>query len=375
MPALSDTIIIGAGAAGLATAARLRRRGLPYRLIDAGDAVGASWRDRYDSLQLHTARWLSALPGKPIPKAYGPWVRRDDLVRYLQDYAEALDLRPELGVTATRIEADGPGWRVDTTDGPLTADAVVVASGYSHTPHVPDWPGRDGFAGPVVHSSSYREPSPYAGKRVLVVGSGNSAGDLVTDLVGVAGEVIMAVRTPPNIVRRDTAGVPSQLLGIAADPLPSVIKNPVTALLRRLTVPDLSPYGLPAPSKDAYSQFASSRTVPILDCGFVDAVASGRVRVVPAVTGFGAGTVRLADDSEIEVDAVLAATGYRTGLAPLVGHLGVLDDRGMPLVSGGRTLPQAPRLHFLGITVELTGLLREIRIESAQIARALAGSA
>ena len=70
------TIIVGAGAAGLATATRLRERGLPYRLIDAGDAAGASWRDRYDSLTLHTVRWLSALPGKPIPKAYGPWVRR-----------------------------------------------------------------------------------------------------------------------------------------------------------------------------------------------------------------------------------------------------------------------------------------------------------
>jgi putative flavoprotein involved in K+ transport len=115
--------------------------------------------------------------------------------------------------------------------------------------------------------------------------------------------------------------------------------------------------------------------VPILDCGFVDAVTSGRVRVVPAVTGFGDGTVRLADGQQIAADAVLAATGYRTGLSPLVGHLGVLDDRGMPLVSGGRTLPQAPRLYFLGITVELTGLLREIRIESGQIARALAGSA
>jgi cation diffusion facilitator CzcD-associated flavoprotein CzcO len=372
---MSQTVIIGAGAAGLATAARLRQRGLPYRLIDAGDAVGASWRNRYDSLKLHTARWLSGLPGKPIPRTYGPWVRRDDLVRYLQDYATELDLRPELGVTATRVEADGPGWRVDTSSGPLAAGAVVVASGYSHTPYVPDWPGREGFSGDVVHSSAYREPSPYAGRRVLVVGSGNSAGDLVTDLVGVADEVIMSVRTPPNIVRRDTAGIPSQLLGIVSDPLPPMIKNPVTGLLRRLTVPDLSPYGLPAPTKDAYSQFERSRTVPILDCGFVDAVTSGRVRVVPAVTGFGDGTVRLADGQQIAADVVLAATGYRTGLSPLVGHLGVLDVRGMPLVSGGRTLPQAPRLHFLGITVELTGLLREIRIESGQIARALAGSA
>jgi putative flavoprotein involved in K+ transport len=368
------TIIIGAGAAGLATAARLRRRGLPYRLIDAGDAVGASWRDRYDSLALHTVRWLSALPGKPIPKAYGRWVRRDDLVRYLQDYAEELDLRPELGVRATRVEADGSGWRVETTAGPLTADSVVVASGYSHTPYVPDWPGRASFAGEVVHSSAYREPTPYVGRRVLVVGSGNSAGDLVTELAGVAGEVIMAVRTPPNIVRRDTHGVPSQLIGIASDPLPTMIKNPMSGLLRRLTVPDLSAYGLPAPTKDGFSQFRRSRTVPILDHGFVDAVASGRVRVVPAVTGFADGAVRLADGTAVEVDAVLAATGYRTGLPPLVGHLGVLDDHGMPLVSGGRTLPQAPRLHFIAIKVELTGVLREAGIESAQITRSLAGS-
>ena len=74
-------------------------------------------------------------------------MRRDDLVRYLQDYAGELDLRPELGVRATRVEADGSGWRVETSAGPLTADAVVVASGYSHTPYVPDWPGRHSFAG------------------------------------------------------------------------------------------------------------------------------------------------------------------------------------------------------------------------------------
>jgi len=369
------TIIIGAGAAGLATAARLRQRGLPYRLIDAGDAVGASWRDRYDSLRLHTVRWLSALPGKPIPKAYGPWVRRDDVVRYLQGYAEEFDLRPELGVAATRIEDDGAGWRVETSAGPLAADAVVVASGYSHTPYVPDWPGRDSYPGSVIHSSEYREPSPYAGKRVLVVGSGNSSGDLITDLAGVADEVIMAVRTPPNIVRRDTRGVPSQLIGIASDPLPTMIKNPMAGLLRKLTVPDLSAYGLPAPTKGGFSQFQRSRTVPILDCGFIDAVMSGRVRVVPAVTGFVDGAVRLADGSVVEVDSVLAATGYRTGLPPLVGHLGVLDERGIPLVSGGRTLPQAPRLHFTGILVELTGVLREIGIESGQIARSLAGTA
>jgi cation diffusion facilitator CzcD-associated flavoprotein CzcO len=156
--------------------------------------------------------------------------------------------------------------------------------------------------------------------------------------------------------------------------MPTMIMNPIGGLLRKATVPDLSRYGLPAPTRGGYSQFLRSRTVPIVDWGFVDVVRSGRVRVVPAVEAFTADGVRLTDGSTVEVDAVVAGTGYHPGLEPIVGHLGVLDEVGMPLVSGGRTLPQAPRLHFIGIKVELSGLLRAIRIESGQIARALAGN-
>ncbi len=367
-------VIVGAGPAGLAAAAGLRERDLPFRLIDAGHEVGGSWAGRYDSLRLHTARYLSGLPGMPIPKQYGDWVARNDLVAYLREYAKQLELFPELGVEATRVEPEGGGWRVTTSVGNMPARAVVIATGYSHTPYLPDWPDQELFTGPVVHTAAYLEPAPYAGQRVLVVGSGNSAADVVVDLAGVAAEVIMAVRTPPNIIRRDMLGLSTQLLGIASDPLPPQIKNPMSDLLRKATVPDLSTHGLPAPSGNGYSQFRSTRTVPIIDCGFVDVVRSGAVRIVPAVESFTEGGVRLVDGSQVEVDAVIAGTGYRTGLEPLVGHLGVLDDAGMPLVSGGRTLPQAPRLHFTGIKVELTGLLREIGIESRQIARALAGS-
>lgn len=369
-----QTLIIGAGAAGLAVAARLRERDLPFRLIDAGDEIGASWASRYDSLKLHTARSLSGLPGMPIPDQYGQWVRRDDLVAYLHEYAKELELFPELGVRATRVEAADSGWRVHTSAGVIDAKAVVIASGYSHTPYLPDWPGRESFAGPVVHTCDYREPSLYRGQRVLVVGSGNSAADVVVDLAGVAGEVIMAVRTPPNIVRRDTFGLPSQYIGIASGALPALIMNPIAGLLRRATVPDLSAYGLPAPAKDGYTQFLRSRTVPIIDCGFVDVLRSGQVRIVPAVEAYSDGAVRLVDGSKVAVDAVIVGTGYRPGLEPLVGHLGVLDGAGMPLASGGRTLPQAPRLHFIGILVELSGVLREIRIEARRIARALAGN-
>jgi putative flavoprotein involved in K+ transport len=112
-----QTIIVGAGPAGLAVAALLGRRGLPYILLDRGSAVGASWRSRYDSLRLHTARWLSALPHASIPRRYGPWVRRDDLVAYLEDYAQRFEIQPELGLEVTRIRRGPSGWRVETSDG------------------------------------------------------------------------------------------------------------------------------------------------------------------------------------------------------------------------------------------------------------------
>ena len=370
---MTQTVIIGAGAAGLATAAQLRKHQVPFRLLDAGQEIGESWRRRYDSLTLHTARSLSGLPGMAIPKQYGTWVRRDDLVTYLQSYANEFELFPEFGVTANRIERSPQGWRVTTSVGEIDASAVVVASGYSRTPWTPDWPGRDLFSGPFLHASSYREPSPFRGQRVLVVGSGNSAADLVVDLAEVADEVVMAVRTPPNIVPRSSLGLPSQLIGISTEKLPTPVVNPLFGMLRKLTVPDLTEHGLPAPSERSYSQFLRSRTVPILDTGFVDLVRSGGVRIVPAMTGFTDTGAQLADGSTVAVDVVIAATGYRPTLEPLVLHLDVLDSRGLPLVNGGRVLPHAPGLHFVGITVELTGLLREIGIESRRVARAISG--
>jgi cation diffusion facilitator CzcD-associated flavoprotein CzcO len=366
-------VVIGAGPAGLAAAASLQERGVPCSVLERAPTVGAAWRGRYDSLRLHTVRWLSGLPGTPIPRSYGRWVTRDDLVAYLHEYAASRRIRPELGVEVTRIErdADGAGWMVETTEGSRTASAVVVATGYSRSPYLPDWPGRDAFPGTLIHSADYREPSPYAGWRVLVVGAGNSAAEIAVDMVGTVARVDLAVRTPPNIVRRDTLGVPSQLLGIALKRAPAGVMNPLSRLLRRISVPDLSEHGLPAPPGNGFTQFLRTRTVPILDHGFVQAVRTGSITVVAAVERFEDGGVRLADGSLTRPDAVIAATGYRPDLEAMVGHLGVLDDRGVPLVHGARTLPHARGLYFVGIKVELAGLIREIAREARAVGRAI----
>jgi putative flavoprotein involved in K+ transport len=367
-----EPVVIGAGPAGLAVAATLARQGQRCVVLERAESVGASWQGRYDSLRLHTVRWLSGLPGVPIPRRYGRWVGRDDFVAYLREYAERFGVRPEFGVDVHRMDRADGGWRIETSRGERSASAVVVATGYSRVPYLPDWPGRDRFTSPLVHSSDYREPSSYRGRHVLVVGAGNSAAEIAVDLARVGARVDLAVRTPPNIVRRDTLGVPSQLFGVALKHAPERVMNPLSAMLRRVSVPDLSPQGLPRPAGDAFTQFLRTRTVPILDHGFVDAVRAGRIRVVAKVESLDADGVRLADGSTLRPDAVLCATGYRTGLESLVGHLGVLDEWGMPRVHGPDTLPELPGLYFVGITVQLAGLLREIGLEAQAVGKAVA---
>ncbi len=362
--------VVGAGPAGLAVAAELVRAGEHVVVLERGE-VGAAWAGRYDRLRLHTVRWLSSLPGYRMPRAYGKWPSRDSVRDYLRRYAARSGLAVRTGVEVERVvRADGR-WRLHTSAGIVDADRVVVATGHSNEPYLPQWPGA--FRGEIVHSAGYRNPAPYAGKRVLVVGAGNSGAEIAVDLAdGGAAEVFLAVRTPPHIVRRDTLGLPSQLLGIATAHLPVPVVDRIAGTMRRLSFPDLAPYGLPAPSRP-YSDFLRRRVIPIVDVGIADAVQRGRVRVVAALERFEDGAAALADGATLPVDAVIAATGYRPALEPLVGHLGVLDERGEPHVHGVEQHPQAPRLHFVGYRVTLGGTFRLVGIEAKGLGRALRG--
>jgi putative flavoprotein involved in K+ transport len=366
-----DWVVVGAGPAGLSAAVALRGRGARPLVLEQGDGVGTAWRTRrYDRLHLHTVRSLSSLPGYGIPKQYGRWVARDDFVAYLDAYAERFGIEPRFGVKVSRIDRADGGWRLGITDGALDARRVVIATGYSNVPREIDWPGRDGYRRELRHSVEYRNPDHYRGRDVLVVGTGNSGAEIAVDLVeGKAARVRLSVRTPPNIVRRDRFGIPAQALGIALGKLPRRLLNPIGRMLRRFTVPDLGPYGLPAPH-DGFTQVMRTGTIPILDVGIVDAVRSGAVEVVPAVLSLDADEVVLEGGERIAPDAIIAATGFRPGLEPLVGHLGVLDARGMPLVHGAAEHPAAQRLYFVGIELTLSGLLRTAARDARSVADA-----
>ncbi|MET9477085.1 NAD(P)/FAD-dependent oxidoreductase [Streptomyces sp. NPDC002922] len=380
-PAPTDTTehrpvyVVGGGPGGLAAAAALREQGVRAVVLEKSGSVGASWRGHYDRLHLHTTRRWSALPGLAMPRRFGRWVSRDHVVRYLEKYVEHHELEVVTGVEVTRIDraADGTGWQLTATGGRvLTGRAVVVATGYNHTPRIPDWAGRDTFAGELVHARDYRNPAAYAGKDVLVVGIGNTGAEIAVDLVeGGASRVRIAVRTVPHIVRRSTAGWPAQATGILVRRLPVRLVDRAGRLMAKVAVPDLADQGLPRPDTGLYSRVKDG-AIPVQDVGLIDAVRGGRVVPVATVESFDKEAVVLADGTRITPDAVIAATGYRRALEPLVGHLDVLDARGRPVVHGSRTPKHAPGLYFTGFTNPISGMFREMALDARKIARKLA---
>ncbi|WP_406444323.1 NAD(P)/FAD-dependent oxidoreductase [Streptomyces sp. NBC_01613] len=364
--------VIGGGPGGLSVAYALRARGIRAVVLEKSERVGAAWRGHYDRLRLHTTRRLSALPGLPIPRRFGRWVARDDVVRYLEKYAEVHELEVVTGVEVSRVERtpDGTGWLLHATGGrELTGAAIVVATGHNHTPSIPDWPGRDTYGGEFLHAGQYRNPTPYAGRDVLVVGVGNTGAEIAVDLVeGGASRVRLSVRTVPHIVRRSTAGWPAQCTSILVRRLPVALVDRLARPMAKLSVPDLSAQGLPRPDTGLYSRVKEG-AIPVLDVGLIDAVREGRVEIVAAVDGFEDDKVVLADGNRVSTDAVIAATGYVRGLEGLVGHLNVLDARGRPAVHGAHASKHAPGIYFQGYANPISGNLREMAIDAEKIAR------
>ncbi|HSO64703.1 MAG TPA: NAD(P)-binding domain-containing protein, partial [Ornithinibacter sp.] len=264
----------------------------------------------------------------------------------------------------------GPGrWVVHLEDGSTVEAAhVVVATGYNHTPVTPDWPGLAGFTGDVVLARDYRNGRPYAGRDVLVVGTGNTGTEIATDLAEHGAlRVWLAVRTPPHILPRSRMGWPAQGTGILVRRLPPRLVDRVAHVLAVVQEPDLTAYGMPKAGTDLYSRVLVGR-VPVQDVGIVAAIRSRRVEPVAAVASFDGPDVVLADGRRLEPDAVVVATGYLAGLEPLVGHLGVLDRRGLPVVHGAHEPPGAAGLWFTGFTNPISGMLRELRIDAERIA-------
>src|SRR5439155_419861 len=238
----------------------------------------------------------------------------DGVIRYLERYQRHHGLDVRTGVEVQELQRADDGWRLVTSKGDLTARVVVVATGFNREPFVPGWPGMEGFTGTLLHSATYRNPEPFRGQDVLVVGTGNSGAEIAVDLVeGGARDVMISVRTAPNVLRRDLAGFPSQVVGLMIRRLPVPVVDKLAGIVQRLTVGDLTRYGMPAPAAGLYTRVRND-SIPILDVGLIPLLKKGRVRVVPAVEGFDGRRVLLAGGRSVEPGAVTASTGFHRGL-------------------------------------------------------------
>ena len=364
----STVVIVGGGAAGLSAAGALARRGIDAVVLEQDIALGGTWARRYDRLHLHTVRRFSGLAHFPIPRRYPKYLSRNDVVAYLGEYARHFRLRVVTGTTALAIRSRSGshgGWSVETTSDAWRARVVVIATGQYRQPIVPPWPGRETYAGRLVHSALYSNAAPYAGQRVLVVGAGNSGAEIATDLIdNGAAWVALSVRTPPPIVPRDPFGVPVQRTSILLSALPPAIANRLGWATARITLGDLTRYGMPKATFTPYT----TRRIPLIDVGFVDALKRGRVAMKAALERLTPTDAVFADGTSEPFDAIIAATGFTTGLASLIDAPDVLDDLGEPRGSSGEPTAR-PGLFFVGFTHSLRGHLFEANRASRRLAR------
>jgi cation diffusion facilitator CzcD-associated flavoprotein CzcO len=368
-----DAVIIGAGPAGVSAALSLKDRGLRPVLVDRADNVAASWRSRYDRLKLNTGRQFSHLPGRPYPQGTPLFPTRDAVVEHLERHAHEDGIDLLLNTPVRRIDRDHGRWRLTTSNGDLIASQVVVATGYLHTPIVPQWPGT--FSGDVIHSAQYRNPTPYAGKRVLVVGSGSSGMEIAYDLsTGGAEKVWLSVRTPPNLLPRTVpAGLPADVMAIPLYHLPARLADRIAASARRQAFGDLSAFGLPVPAEGPFARAHRLDVAPsILDAEVIAGVRDKAVEVVSAVTAFDHDHVVLSDGSRIPADTVICATGYRPNLAGLVGHLGVLTPQGLPTAQAPTAAAEG--LYFHGL-LSRPSLIGYVARQSRALARRICAEA
>ncbi len=365
-----DILVIGAGPAGLAVSACLSRLGLPHAVVEREMTVASSWRKHYDRLRLHTTKRFSALPFSPWPPESPGYPSRDQVVDYLQRYATEHRVAPRLGVFVKSVRRAGERFEVETSAGTMTPRFVVVATGNNAVPVNPAFPGLEQFAGSVVHAQQYENAEPYAGKRTLVVGCGNSGAEIALDLAEHGVDVAMVVRGPVHVIPRDLFGQPSQTTGVLLSPLPMAARDAIVGAVMRVVVGDLSRWGIVRPEVGMNRMMSDTGRIPMLDLGTVAMIKQGKIRVLPGVTKVLSDRARFADGSAHPFEAIILATGYTPGLSRIIeGFETISDSRGRPHHLGAGT--DIAGLYFVGFQSTTTGALREIAFEARRVAAAL----
>lgn len=370
-PVEYETIVVGAGPAGLAVGACLKQSGLPYVILEQSDKVGSAWHRHYERLHLHTDKKNSELPFVSYPEDYPKYPSRAQVVDYLDSYAAKLKLDIRFNQQVVSAYCENDQWKVQTQDSLYQASNLVMATGNTQDPVIPTWRGQALFQGKILHSSQYKNGEPFRDRKVLVVGFGNSGGEIALDLWEHGAKPSIAVRSAVNVIPRDLLGIPILSIGLLESILPAKVADAINAPILYFSVGDITKYGLRKLPYGPITQIRNKGHIPLLDVGTLKLIKEGHLTVYAGIEEFTKNGVKFADGKAAEFDAVILATGYRPRLnAFLRVDANVLNNEGIPLSSGRESA--MPGLYFCGYYVAPTGMFREIAIEAEKISTSIA---
>jgi cation diffusion facilitator CzcD-associated flavoprotein CzcO len=372
--------VIGAGAAGLAVVKNLLEHGFEVDCYERETGVGGAWNWRHDRSPVYASTHLiSSKPGTqypdfPMPDSWPDFPHHSQVLAYLERYADHFELRPHVwfGTEVVRAApADGDRWEV-TTRGTGGGEerttryaAVVVANGHNWAPKLPDYEGMAEYRGTLLHASAYKDPAQLRGRRVLVVGAGNTGCDLAV-------EAAQQAAACWHSTRRGYWYAPKYALGRPADQvndtalalrLPLWLRQWLFHRVLRLTVGDLTRFGLPKPDHKVYE------THPIANSQLVYHVGHGSITPVPDVARFTRRGVLLADGREIEPDVVVLATGYLPRFEFLAPELLDADEHGRPRLHLHAFPRRHPTLSVVGLLQPDGGLFPLVHWQAVAVAR------
>ncbi len=370
--------VIGAGSSGIVAAKVLKQQGIAFDCFEKGSGIGGNWRYRndngmsaaYASLHINTSKTRMAYSDFPMPEDYPDYPHHSQILDYFEDYVDHFEVRPHIrfGTSVTDVTPEGGqgGWRV-TTDGgeAATYGAVLVSNGHHWDPKLPDFPGR--FDGRARHSHAYETSDGLEGKRVLVVGIGNSGVDVACEASRVAARTFLSTRRSAHILPKYALGKPIDLYTTpASSRLPLALQRLGFEALLRVACGPQDRFGVPKP------EHALLQAHPTISADLLNLVGHGKIRIKPNVEQLQGDRVAFADGGVEEVDEIIYATGYRISFPFFAPEL--LEPRDNELRLYRHVVhPELPGLFFIGLIQPLGAIMPLAEQQATWVAKVLNG--